>query len=302
MAELEHENWKGTTGGLPWMQRTLIKWLAVCPPVVLYGVLVLVVPGYMLLGHKGYVAQYRFFRDAMGEGPLKSFWHVYLNHFRFGQVIIDRFAAFGGRKFSFTMENREQYEALCVADGGFLQLSCHAGNYELAGYSLKQPQKTVHTLVFWGETETMMQNRARLFAPNGVKMVPVMSDMSHIFELNNALRDGNIASMPGDRVFGSPKSVPCQFFGRKAQFPLGPFSLAVSRDVPVVAVFVMKEGLNHYHVVLRQLSIDASQLTQTGVLRKRESIQQLAQSFASTVEEVIRRYPTQWFNYYDFWK
>lgn len=299
---LEHKDWKGTTGGMPWMQRALIKWLAVCPPVAVYAVLVFIVPGYMLIGHKGYMAQYHFFREAMGEGVWLSFWHVYVNHFRFGQIIIDRFAAFGGRKFHFSMENALDYEQLCLAPEGILQLSCHAGNYELAGYSLKQPQKSVHALVFWGETETMMQNRARLFAPNGVYMVPVKPDMSHIFELNNALRDGNIASMPGDRVFGSPRSVACEFFGRKAQFPLGPFSLAVSREVPVVTVFVMKSGINSYNVILRRLYIDASKLTQTGVLRKREAIMQLAQNYATTVEEVIRRYPTQWFNYFDFWK
>jgi predicted LPLAT superfamily acyltransferase len=28
---------------------------------------------------------------------------------------------------------------------------------------------------------------------------------------------------------------------------------------------------------------------------------QLAQSFAEQLESIVRRYPTQWFNYFDFW-
>ena len=34
---------------------------------------------------------------------------------------------------------------------------------------------------------------------------------------------------------------------------------------------------------------------------KREQLQQLAQSFASNLEDIVRLYPTQWYNYYDFW-
>jgi len=28
----------------------------------------------------------------------------------------------------------------------------------------------------------------------------------------------------------------------------------------------------------------------------------LAQSFASELEGIVRRYPEQWFNFYEFWK
>jgi predicted LPLAT superfamily acyltransferase len=31
-------------------------------------------------------------------------------------------------------------------------------------------------------------------------------------------------------------------------------------------------------------------------------MQQLAQAFATQLEDIVRRYPTQWFNYFDFWK
>jgi predicted LPLAT superfamily acyltransferase len=29
---------------------------------------------------------------------------------------------------------------------------------------------------------------------------------------------------------------------------------------------------------------------------------QLAQHFATQLEDIVRHYPAQWFNYYDFWK
>ncbi|MBR0037223.1 MAG: acyltransferase [Bacteroidales bacterium] len=293
---LEHENWKGTTGGMPWMQRTLIRLLAIVDQRIIYGVLCLVVPFYMLFNHKGYISMYHFFRDGFQESWWKAFAHVYANHFRFGQIIVDRFAAFGGRTFKFEFsEGKEKYQALAREDGGFVQLSSHMGNYELAGYILKQEIKKIYALVFWGETETVMENRRKMFSAKGVEMVPVKSDMSHIFELNNALRDGQIVSMPGDRIFGSVKSLKSSFMDHSVKLPFGPFQLALLREVPMVAIFVMKERWDTYKIYFRFLEADES-------LGKKEQAQQLADDFAREMESIVRLYPTQWFNYFEFWE
>lgn len=294
---LEHEDWKGTTGGMPWMQRTLIKWLAVMDQRVVYAVMAIVILFYMLFGHKGYIAMYHFFRRDRGESWYRAFGHTYMNHFRFGQVIIDRFATFGGKRFNFVFDSAEkaEYEELGRKEEGFVQLSCHMGNYELAGYSMQQEKKTMYPLVFMGETETMMMNRQKMFQENGIVMVPVSEDMSHIFALNNALRDGNIVSMPGDRIFGSHKALTVRFMNGTADLPMGPFQMAVSRELPIVPVFIMKENWNTYRVSLKIIYPEVT-------LGKKTQMQQLAQSFADQMVEMIDRYPIQWFNYFDFVK
>jgi predicted LPLAT superfamily acyltransferase len=35
---------------------------------------------------------------------------------------------------------------------------------------------------------------------------------------------------------------------------------------------------------------------------KQERIQALADAYARRLEEVVRLYPDQWYNFYDFWK
>ena len=50
-----------------------------------------------------------------------------------------------------------------------------------------------------------------------------------------------------------------------------------------------------YHAFVRAIKCDRT-------ANKREQIQQLAQAFATQLEDIVRRYPTQWFNYFDFWK
>lgn len=294
---LEHEEWKGTTGGMPWMQRTLIKWLAVTDQRVIYGVMAVVILFYMLFNHKAYCAMYHFYRRDNGHSWYRAFGLTYMNHFRFGQVIIDRFAAFGGKTFKFLFDDaaNEAYKALGRKEEGFVQLSCHMGNYELAGYSMHQEIKKMYPLVFMGETETMMMNRQKMFQENGIIMVPVSEDMSHIFALNNALRDGDVVSMPGDRVFGSTKALTVNFLKGTADLPMGPFQMAVSRELPIVPVFIMKENWNTYRVFSNIIFPDAT-------LGKKVQMQQLAQQYADQIVEMVKRYPTQWFNYFDFVK
>ena len=275
------------------MQRTLIRLFRVLPLGVLYGCMALVIPFYMLFA-KGFRASYNFYRKRLKYNALKSFAHVYLNEFEFGKVVLDRFAAFAGKKFDMEVPRMDLFQRFCAGEEGFIQLSSHVGNYEMVGYSLISP-KRINALVFSGETATVMENRAALFGQTNVRMVPVSEDLSHIFALNNALADGEIASVPGDRVFGSQKTVDCPFFGEMAKFPAGPFVLAVQRNVPMLTVFVMKEGRRKYKVLLDVLPVSE------GVSRQ-ECVQSLAEAYASRLEAVVRQYPDQWYNFYDFWK
>ena len=290
-----HAEWKGRTGGTTLMQRALVGLLRHTDVRVLYFCMAWVVPFYMLFSHKGYVASYHYFHRRLGHRPVSAFLHVYANHFRFGQVIIDRFAMFAGRHFRFEVEGQELFDQLEQGTEGFVQLSSHVGNYELAGYSLTPRHKCFYALVFGGETATMQRGRSRLFDVGRVTMVPVSEDMSHIFVLSDALGNGHIVSMPGDRIFGSPRAVSCQLLGATARFPLGPFAMAVQREVPLLAVFVLKESAQTYRIVVRRVEADSQ-------LPRRERMEALARSFATHLDAVLRRYPHQWFNYYEFWQ
>ncbi len=291
--------WQGKTDGLPWMHKALVKVLGVLPIGFLYVfAAIFVVPFYIISNRQSYLVQYHLFTGIFGYGLFKAFRYVFLNHFRFAQVIVDRFAVYGGRRFKFAVEGLDEYNKLAEGEEGFVQVFSHTGNYELAGYELHQPRKKLYALLFKGETETIMQNRENVFAPNGVEMVFVQPDMSHIFLLNNVVRDGDIASIPGDRIFGSKKFVECEFFGRKSRFPMGPFQLAVTREAPIVAIFVMKESWTLYRIFVRRLGVSEEDKSQN----KRKQMAIVAQQFATNLEEMVRRYPEQWFNYFDFWK
>ena len=286
--------WKGRTDGLPWMIRSLVVVMKVLDRRAIYLVMALIVPFYMIFNHKGYKSIYRFFRDRFSYGPLKSFLKVYANHFRFGQVIVDRYAAYAGKKFKFEFDGNELFLAMLEEPGGFVQLSSHIGNYEMVGYSQTSPIKRINGLFYGGETEVMMDFRRRILSMHNVGLIEVDGSMSHIFQMNAALDRGEIVSMTGDRMLGSSKALRCTFMGAEANFPMGPLALAVQKDVPVVAVFSMRDEWGIYKVYVRKITADHG-------LPARASMQNMAQKFAAELELMVRRYPTQWFNFYDFW-
>lgn len=255
---------------------------------------IFVVPPTMIVNSMARNAMYEFYRKAFGYGRIKSLWMTYKNHCEFAQVVIDRFAMYAGKKFSFDIDGYDIFDTLSKQSSGFIQLSSHIGNYEIAGYSLIAKDKRFNAMVFGGEKESVMKNRSKMFDSNNIRMIAMQPDMSHLFVVDEALTNGEIISMPADRVFGSQKAFELSFFDRIAKFPQGPFILAALRNVPMLFVSVMKTGLKRYSITVRKIETDLEG-------NSRVRAKNYALRYVSYLEETVKRYPTQWYNYFDFW-
>lgn len=237
---------------------------------------------------------YRYFRERFGYSPLKAAWWTYKNHCRFSEAVIDKFAMYAGKKFDIDVEGYEHFLHLAEQPDGFVMLSAHVGNYEIAGYTLVAKKKPINALVYFGEKQTVMQNREMMFANTNIRMISVKSDMSHLFEIDHILQNGETLSMPADRILGSPKAIEAEFLGAKARFPQGPFSVTAMRGLDVLAVNVMKTSWKHYRVYVTPLVYDK------GAPRKAQTAE-LSRAYVGELERIVRLYPEQWYNYYAFW-
>lgn len=276
------------------MQRSLITIFRYVDVRVIYAVMAVVILFYMLLQHNTYIAQYRFFRRRLGHKPLRAFFSVYRNHYAFGQAILDRFASYAGKRYRFIVEEPNLFRSYAQQPDGLFIVFSHAGNYEVAGYGLSSP-KPMHIVAFGGDTDTVMQNRYRQLAPNHIDIIPVQTDLSHIFRICAALQAGEIVSMAGDRLMEGQRAITCPFFGGQARLPQGAFQIAATQGKPVITVFVMKEKWNTYRICMHSLSPDPS-------LPRKERINDMAAQYVQQLEHIIHRYPYQWFCYYDFWE
>ena len=197
------KEWAGTTFGNRWMHKWLIRLTGWMDVRILYAFTSLfIVPATMLVNKSSKII-YSYFRERHGYGVWRAAWSTYVNHCLFSQVVIDRFAMYAGKKFHIETEGYDYFLQLARQKEGFIQLSSHIGNYEIAGYTLVAEEKPFNALVFFGEKETVMESRKHMFAGTNIKMIPVSEDMSHLFAINQVLDNGETLSMPADRIFGS---------------------------------------------------------------------------------------------------
>lgn len=290
----EQRQWAGSTYGSSGMHKWLIRSLRLLDNRLLYVFsYIFVVPVCLLLNASRKTA-YHYFRRIHHYGPMKAAWATYVNHCRFAEVVIDKFAMYAGKTFSVEVEGLDKFNALAAETEGFLHLSSHVGNYEIAGYSLVSEQKTIHAVVYAGEKASVMENRNNMFVKTNIRMILMKPDMSHLFEIDNAICQGDIVSFPTDRNHGSARSIKHLFLGAEAHFPQGPFTVATMRGVDVLAVNVMKEGWTKYHIYVSPLPYDKT-------ATRKEQIRQLADGYVAELEKRLNQYPTQWYNFYEFW-
>jgi predicted LPLAT superfamily acyltransferase len=286
-----------TTFGSQWMHRQLINALRWIDVRWFYVFTTLFVVPICLLFNTNHsrTTAYRYFRERHGYGRWKSAWATFVNHCLFSQVVVDRFAIFAGKHFDLNIVGYDNFLRLAAQDDGFMMFSSHVGCYEVAGCSLVSETKRFNALVYGGEKETVMEGRKKKLDSNNITMIPILPDMSHLFKINEALANNEIVSMPADRSIGSSKTLTVQLLGAPASLPMGPFSVATMRSLDVIAVNVMKTSSKGYTAYVTPLAYDKQ-------APRREQMIQLAQSYARELETCIRQYPTQWYNYYDFWQ
>lgn len=284
---------KGTTFGYS-IFVAVIKKFGVRPA---YALLAVVAFYYFLFSFKTSKIIYGFYRKRLRYGRFSSLLKLYRNYYRLGQTLIDKIAIMSGAavNFTFNFDGEENLRQITALQKGGLLLSAHIGNWEIAGYLLKRLNTRINIVMFDGEHQKIKEYLKSVTGETTAKIIVIKNDLSHIFEINEALKNNELVCMHADRFVEGNKTIETDFLGSPAKFPLGPFLLAAKFRVPVAFVFALKETTFHYHF----FSTEAKDYS---MYEKDESVAQMLKGFAKAMEEKVKTYPEQWFNYYDFWK
>ncbi len=257
-----------------------------------YFLLVFVALYFLLFSPRDSRVVYAFYHKRMGYGMFKSIIATYKNFFAFGQVIIDKVAIFSGIKtvdFTYTFEGEHYLEDM-IADGkGGMMISAHIGNIEVAGHFLKRLATKINVVRTDAEHTAIKDYLDSVTAAQKKNFILVGKNMSHIFEIDQALKNNELICLTGDRFLENTKALASSFMSESAYFPAGMFHLATRFRIPYSFVFAMKEGNHHYHFYATPAKINEG------------SIKDMIDEFSIALENMVRKYPEQWFNYYDFW-
>ncbi|MBN1198413.1 MAG: hypothetical protein JXA23_03600 [Bacteroidales bacterium] len=290
-------SWQGKTRGGVLGYRIFIWTLKYVGISFAYFLLLFVVAWFAFNSRKAFKSIYSYFHERLGYSSSKSLISVLRNYYIFGQILIDKMAMLAGFQHRFTF-NFEGEEYLRQMQHGGLLVSAHIGNWEIAGNLLNRLDKRVHIILYDAEHQQINNYLKEIMKKRNVHFIIIREDFSHLKEIGQAFAAGDIIAMHGDRFIEGNKTISLDFLGKPARFPIGPVNLAARFNVPVSFVFAVKESRSHYHFFATPLY----QIEFTRNLQKREQLLREALTiYTRKFEEVLRRFPLQWFNYYEFW-
>jgi predicted LPLAT superfamily acyltransferase len=189
----------------------------------------------------------------------------------------------------------ENLDAL-QSSGGAILLTAHMGSYDLGAHLFAEVSGRRIVMVRAPEVDPQThQYEAEVGRPAPTIEVQFNTDGSTLaLDLLHAVRDGAIVAIQGDRMAGEISGVPATLFGKPMDVPAGPFALAMTARVPIYPIFVVRTGRRRY--LLRAAA-------PIHVVRSRDrdaDFDAAAQAWTATLEQTIRDFWQQWFNFEPF--
>jgi KDO2-lipid IV(A) lauroyltransferase len=237
------------------------------------------------------------FRNALGVPEARAAELTRKQFFEYGRHTIDvwrlRSEAFVPR-ITTLAEDARALDATRRGGRGFLLVTGHVGNWEMGAVTLRQ-HDLVPAVVGQAELDPNVQEmRQQLRDRLGVESIDIGSSMATAFRVRAAVERGRAVALLVDRANPEDRVV-VPFFGRPTPFLRSPALLARFCGCDILPGFFLRNPDGSYFNVWGQpLGADAS-------LSPDEDAVRIMSRVAADLEGVVRRYPTQWFNFYKFW-
>jgi len=254
---------------------------------------------YVLFVPKARKPIFWYFRNIQKFSFIKSLVFTFRNFYVFGQVIIDKVALMAGfaKNFTFNFDGEDLIQQMADGGGGLL-VGAHVGNWEIAGHLLERINTKVHIVMLEAEHEKIKSMLDSVMTEKKMSIIAIKDDFSHLFKIKKAFENNEIVAMHGDRFLAGTNTIKLDFFGKKAEFPLGPFLLAVKYKKPISFVNAFKESSTHYHFFATKGLVKSSK---SSIKERHKTAENILKEYVSTLENSLKKYPEQWFNYYYFW-
>lgn len=270
-------------------------------------VLLPVIAYFFLFRHEARAASMAYLRRVIRSGALpqhSSLYWLSAQHFwSFGNALIDKLAVWMGQitRDQVQIHNDELIIKQLASKQGAVLIMSHLGNFEICR-CLSGRHRDMRLTVLMHTKHALKFNRLMKEHANGSQL-----DILQVTEITPAtammlserIERGEFIAIAGDRIaVNHPEnSLMVDFLGDKALLPTGPFTLAAILRAPLISLFCVREGKG-FHIYFEKLS-EALQVPRKA---REMHLNQLAQAYATQLENHCRQHPLQWFNFFDFWR
>ncbi len=250
---------------------------------------------FMVMSRGTRSASRRFLRDALDRPP--SWRDVYRQYHTFASTVHDRVYLLTGRHgyFDVRVDGSEHVEAHLRRKQGCILIGSHLGSFEvLRAYGLFAHH--VPLSVIMHERGASNLNTVLHGLRPGVRdgiIPPGRPDT--LLRVKECLDRGELVGILGDRLFSGDKAVAATFFGRPTRFPNGPLLMAALLQVPVILFFGVYVGGRTYQIHFEPFA-DQVLIPRRG---REDDLRPWITRYVARLETYCRRYPYNWFNFYD---
>lgn len=264
-----------------------------------YGFLYIICLHYLIFDRQAVRVSLAYIEKKFPEqNRFVKYLHVYRLFISQGKNLIDRYAALNKvKEFNLQLDGYNEMTGLVKnREKGFILLTSHFGNWQIALPKLKKLHKKVYLVMRPEDNRAVRESLQIDKAEGNIGVISAEESLDGAFKIINILKQGGIVCIMGDRHYEF-NSIEVRFLGNKARFPYGAFTIASSLKCPVVALLSAKVSAGSYKIDTTNIFYPEYK---SGV-DKKEQIRNWVKSYVEVLEGYIEKYPYQCFLFHDVW-
>lgn len=294
MAKRTEKQWDGKSRGGRFGYQFFVYTIRLLGIRCAYCFLAFIVIYFIPFAPKATKAIWKYNRQIRGLGVWAAIKELYCHYYVFGQTLIDRVAMKGGLadKYRYAFDNYDRFLEILNSGQGVVMIGAHIGCWEAGAGFFGTYGKNINIVMLDAEhkqiKEVLDENADK---ENNYKIIPLNQDIIEaMLQIKIALNNGEYICFNGDRYMAKEHVATIDFFGMQAMFPMGLFKIATKCRVPIVFYYSMREPDCTYRFMFEEAIVD-----------RKTTPEMILGQYACSLEKVVRKYPRQWFNFYDFW-
>lgn len=219
----------------------------------------------------------------------------YFEHLRiFAVCLVDRFISkMEPQKYHFEYDSIEI--PLKVLSKGSILVYSHFGGWASSTNSVHVDNQ-INMVMKESLLGSIKALEDALDKPSKINIIDLNKGILEVsINIANALMNEEVVAMMADRASNQKAEIPLDFLGEEAKFNKNPFQVAYKTNKPILVYFIVWKKIQHYKV--EYIKIEMNQQ-----LKEKEAIREAMRQYTQKYETIVKQYPNQWFNLYDFWE
>jgi predicted LPLAT superfamily acyltransferase len=220
----------------------------------------------------------------------------YFHHLRYFAIcMVDRFIS-KVTPHAYTFEYANKEELSCMLNKGCILLLSHYGGWATAA-NTPHVKNNIHVVMQEALLQTIKEIENNIENPQeNVHVIDLnKGGVAATLEITHALRNDEVVAIMADRANDKKYLKMMPFFKELAGFNKNPFQIAYKLNKPLIVFFTINIGKQHYKVVQKEILLNTTH-------EQEQAIEEAMKSYIQYYETILKQYPHQWFNFYNFWE